>query len=137
MSGFRIRRYLAEGIRLLRPLDFLVLIAAAGVIVAFSFLSIERGGPGTNVEIQTDAGRFVYSLDRDLELSFSGPIGESIVHIHDGAVRFVESPCRDNICVAAGALTEVGQWAACLPNRVFVSVVGDPAETGSVDATSF
>lgn len=122
---------------MVRPLDFVVFVVAAGVITAFSLVSLDRGGPGTTVEIHTDQGRFVYALDQDADLSFSGPIGESIVHIHDGSVRFISSPCRDKICVAAGALTEAGQWAACLPNRVFVTVLGESDDPDAVDATAF
>lgn len=137
MRQGRFGRYLSAGLRTARPLDLVVLIVAAGVITAFSLVSLERGGPGALVEIHSDAGRFVYSLDQDAELTFAGPIGDSVVHIHDNSVYFVASPCRDKICIAAGALTEAGQWAACLPNRVFVTVLGENNDPNAVDATAF
>lgn len=137
MSGFRLRRFFVEGVRFLRPLDLVVFLVAAGVIVAFSLFSVERGGAGAMVEIHTESGRYLYPLEEDVELSFEGPLGVSEVRIHDGEVRFTASPCRDKICITAGELTDVGQWAACLPNRIFVTVIGVQDEAGAVDATSF
>lgn len=134
------RRRLLQIIRSLptRPYDFVVFAVGAAIIVAFSMLAIERGGPATRVEIQSDEGTFVYSLDQDQELRFDGPLGESVVQIQDGSVRFVASPCRDKICIAAGKLSASGQWAACLPNRVFVTVAGAREDAATdVDATAF
>lgn len=122
----------------LRPYDIVVFAVAGAVIVAFSLFAVGQGGPGSTVEVKSDAGTFIYSLEDERELFFTGPLGDTVVEIGDGSVRFTESPCRDKICIAAGALAEAGQWAACLPNRVFIRVTGDPAADGSgVDATAF
>ena len=129
------RRFLRD--HPIKPYDYVVFAVAASIIVAFTVFAVERGGPATTVEVRSDEGDFVYALDQDRVLSFSGPLGETVVHIQDGTVRFVSSPCRDKICIAAGALTEGGQWAACLPNRVFVTITGDGATPTDVDATAF
>lgn len=134
------RRMILEFLRnlKLRPYDVVVFVVAAAVIVAFSVFAVGQGGPASTVEVKSDAGTFVYSLEEERELFFTGPLGDTVVEIGNGSVRFTESPCRDKICIAAGELTEAGQWAACLPNRVFISVTGDPAADGSgVDATAF
>ncbi|TVR67242.1 MAG: NusG domain II-containing protein [Spirochaetaceae bacterium] len=122
----------------LKPYDFLVLLVAAGVIVAFSLLALERSGPPVTVEIRSDRGDRVYALAEDRTITVSGPLGDTILEIRDGAVRFVDSPCRDRICVAAGELSATGQWAACLPNRVFATVTGAPIPGAEgVDASTF
>lgn len=122
----------------LRPYDAVVLLVAVAVIVGFSYVALGQGGPASTVEVKSDAGTFVYSLEEDRVIRFNGPLGETVVEIGDGAARFTASPCRDKICIAAGELTEAGQWAACLPNRVFLTVTGDPPADGSgVDATAF
>ncbi len=123
--------------RIIKPLDYLVFLVAIGVVVGFSLYSIDQSGPGASVEVQTDDGLFLYSLAQDSTHDFSGPIGQSAIEIVDGKVRFVYSPCRDQICVAAGHLDASGQWAACLPNRIFVTVVGNTQGTDGVDATAF
>jgi hypothetical protein len=122
---------------IVRPLDIVALVFAALVIVAFSAFSLDQAGPGAIVEIQADTGRYLYSLDEEVELIVGGPIGESVIRIGDGHVYFQSAPCRDQICVAAGHLSEAGQWAACLPNRVFVTVLGEAQDEDAIDATAF
>jgi hypothetical protein len=45
----------------------------------------------------------------------------------------LDSPCPDKICVAAGAIVRTGQFIACLPNRVSVTLEGrdDPPTDGT------
>lgn len=126
---------LIGGVRL-KPYDWVVFVVAILVVVAFSLLALDRTGTASSVLVRTDEGDFIYPLDRDATFEVDGPLGVSIIEIADGSVRFVDSPCRDRICVAAGELSEAGQWAACLPNRVFVSVTGDTGER-EVDASTF
>lgn len=122
----------------LKPYDFVVFLLAAVVIVAFTVLAVERGGPPVTVEIRSDRGDHVYPLAENRVIVVPGPLGDTILEIRDGAVRFVDSPCRDKICVAAGELSATGQWAACLPNRVFATVTGAPVpDEGGVDASTF
>lgn len=121
----------------LRPYDIVVIIVAIAVIVAFSRFAVQQGGPAQSVEIRADAGEFVYPIDEDRTVSVDGPLGTTVIVIEDGTVRFTESPCRDKICIAAGHLEHAGEWTACLPNRVFLSVVGAAEEERPVDATAF
>lgn len=123
----------------LKPYDYVVFAVAILVIVAFSVLAVEQSGPPTTVEIRSDDGDRLYSLSEDRTISVPGPLGDTVLEIRDGAVRFLESPCRDKICIAAGFLDRTGQWAACLPNRVFATVTGTPtaADPDGVDASTF
>lgn len=121
----------------LRPYDYVILVISALVIVAFSTLALGQGGAAALVEIRSDAGDFVYALNEDREVVFEGPLGDTVVRIEANTVRFTESPCRDKICIAAGALSEAGQWAACLPNRVFITVTGGEPDERGVDGATF
>ena len=121
----------------LRPYDYVVLAIAVLVIAVFSYFALQQGGPAQSVEIRSDQGDFIYPLDQDRELRVAGPLGESVVVIEDGTVRFIESPCRDKVCISAGRLSHSGDWSACLPNRVFVSVSGAAGPDSPVDATAF
>lgn len=121
----------------LKPYDFVVFLVAILVVLAFSVLAIDRGGPPSTVEIRSTDGDRVYSLSEDRVITVSGPLGDTILEVSQGTVRFVASPCRDQICVAAGELRETGQWAACLPNRVFVTVTGAGDAEDGVDASTF
>ena len=65
------------------------------------------------------------SLREDRQLNVEGPLGTSVIEIHDGKVRFVHSPCRGKQCIHSGWLQHSGDFAACLPNRISVAVLGN------------
>ena len=123
----------------LRPLDIFAFVFAVAVIVGFSLYAVDQGGADNSVVVETDEGTFLYPLDEDRTLEFEGPLHEhTVVEIKDGQARFVSSPCRDKICIAAGWLERDQQWAACLPNRVFVQVrKSEEEEENGLDAGTF
>lgn len=45
----------------------------------------------------------------------------------DGSIAFTESDCRDKICVNAGKQHLAGQFAACLPNQVYIKIISKDA----------
>ncbi len=114
--------------RQLRPLDVLAIILAIGVVTAVSVQAASGGIQGSQVQVESEEGTFVYALSQQVQASVEGPIGHTHFEVVDGRVRVTESPCRDQICVAGGWIGRTGEWVACLPNRVFVRVVaGDDA----------
>lgn len=121
----------------IRLLDAVIILVAAVAIGGFSYYAVGQSGPARSAEIKSDDGTFLYPLSEDRTISVAGPLGDSIIVIEDGHVHFSESPCRDKICIAAGDLSHSGEWTACLPNRVFLTVTGLPAEDSPVDATAF
>ncbi len=44
--------------------------------------------------------------------------------VEPGAVSFLRSDCRDQICVRTGKLTKAGQTAVCLPAKISVRIIG-------------
>ena len=120
----------------LRPLDILVALAAAGAI---AFAAVSAYGPGSGPVIAVLKGRdgeWVYPLSTDREVRVAGPLGDTVVEIRGKAVRIVASPCPNKTCIAAGAIDRPGQWLACLPNQVFVSVEGRRSD-GGIDASAY
>ena len=122
---------------MIRPFDILAAAIAIGAVVGVSLFAYSGRVSASEVRIEGDEGVFLYTLDQTREIAISGPIGETRIEIDDGRVRVIESPCRDKICIAAGWLETNGQWAACLPNRVFVRVDGDSHEHDEVDAQTY
>lgn len=113
----------------LKPYDFVAFAVAIAIIGTFSWHAYSSRGAAAVVEIRGEGQRLLYPLDQDRTLTVRGPLGESVVEISAGRVRVVSSPCRDQICVLAGWISSAGQWAACLPNRVFVTVQGPIDDT--------
>jgi hypothetical protein len=65
-----------------------------------------------------------YDLNQTRELHIKGPIGESIIIINQGKVRFKQSPCHNQYCVHQGWLSHAGEVAICLPNQVSLQLLG-------------
>ena len=78
---------------------------------------------------------WVFPLDAEELVIVDGPLGETGVKISGGRAAIVSSPCGGQTCVAAGEIHKNGQWAACLPNRVFLLVEGEGGD--AVDAASW
>ncbi|MDR1625648.1 MAG: NusG domain II-containing protein [Spirochaetia bacterium] len=114
-------------------------LALGAALSFFSFLYAYGGEPGGGrLYIQDGTQTLVYSLDEELEVSASGPLGETRIALRGGEASVLDSPCRDKLCISMGHIGKRGGWIACLPNRVFLRVEGQkPAEGGDVDAASY
>lgn len=67
----------------------------------------------------------IFSLKTNKRVQIQGKLGPSTIEIHNGKVRFVESPCQGKQCVHTGWLNHGGEFAACLPNAISLLVLGD------------
>ena len=47
------------------------------------------------------------------------------IEIKDGAIRFYDVACPDQICVATGFISRDGEVAVCMPNRAALTVVDE------------
>jgi hypothetical protein len=117
-----------------KPLDIVAIALSLAVIAGFS-IGAYGGGDAGQVVIEASGTRYHFPISRDRVERVSGPLGDTIVAIEGGTVRVVDSPCPDKICVAAGRISHTGQFVACLPNRVSVSLEGRDEPT--VDGTAF
>jgi hypothetical protein len=117
-----------------KPLDIVAIALSLAVIAGFS-IGAYGGGDAGQVLIEASGTRYHFPISRDRVERVSGPLGDTIVAIEGGTVRVVDSPCPDKICVAAGRISHTGQFVACLPNRVSVSLEGRDEPT--VDGTAF
>lgn len=113
----------------------LPIIMLASLAAAAAGLAV-YGGPAASVrlEIEAPGERWVYSLEEDRIVSVPGPLGETLVEIHDGEARIVESPCPNQTCVAAPGISHKGEWNACLPNEIIIRVAGDDRAEDGLDA---
>ncbi len=107
---------------LVKPFDILIIVLLCVVLVAISIM-VYSGDEGlAMVEIKTAETRHLYPLDEDRQLTVSGPLGDTVIEIKNRQVRILASPCRGKLCIQKGALENNGDWSACLPNRVYVTI---------------
>lgn len=108
---------------MLRPADYLVVALAAALVAALAVQQWRPAVTATTAElVSATGGRIVLDLGRDGQHRVRGRRGDSVVEVADGRVRFVESPCRHQVCIAAGWLERDGDFAACAPNGVALQV---------------
>ncbi len=84
------------------------------------------------VVIRADGKTYRYSLNQNHQVTIPGTIGESIVEIKDGRVRFLSSPCPNHTCMR-GSISRYPESLVCLPNDVIVQIEGE----GETDAVTF
>jgi hypothetical protein len=120
--------------KVVKPFDYTVLVLAA-IVTLLAFVSAYSGGKdGDLVSVKGGGNNWLFPLSAGERIAVSGPLGETVVEIQGGKARIVSSPCTNQTCVAAGTIHIPGQWTACLPNRVMVSI---PETDGSPDAVSW
>jgi hypothetical protein len=124
----------------IRPLD-IGITALALMAVLFSAIRVYTPGSGAaRVVLEGDGRRWEFPLDAAETIAVSGPLGDTVVELRGKEARVISSPCVGQTCVAAGAIHNRGQWIACLPNQVMVSVWanGPPGKGESeLDASSW
>ncbi len=115
--------------------DIISLAFSLVLLVCFFLLSSSLRDEDGYLLVQDISGESLYPLSEDREIRVEGPAGLSVIVVEDGSARFESSACRDSLCVHMGSIDQGGEWAACLPNRVFIYIEGgEPDET---DALSY
>lgn len=106
--------------------DGVVLTLAVLLLVGLYALLWQAEGHGAEAVVMVDGKRWArLDLFHDQDLEAPGPLGHSHIQVRNGRVRFVDSPCPNKLCVHTGWLSEGGETAICLPNRVSVKIPGN------------
>jgi hypothetical protein len=74
---------------------------------------------------------YFYPLNAAKTIRVKGALGDTVVCTGGGEAWIIYSPCRNQICVSAPPVRGKGQWTACLPNQVMISI-----ESGGMKTTS-
>lgn len=106
-----------------------IILGAALLLIALSvFLFVEctrTGGELVTVELDgEEIGR--YPLDTDKRVPLKD--GKNVLVIEDGKAYMESADCPDKVCVRTGKISRVGEQIVCLPNRVFIRVIGEGDE---------
>ncbi|MDR2534845.1 MAG: NusG domain II-containing protein [Treponema sp.] len=114
-----------------KPFDFGALGAVLSVTVLSAVFIYAGKGSQQRVIIKGPKDQWLFPQDAVEIISVPGPLGDTLVAIQDKQVRVKASPCDNQTCVAAGAIQFRGQWIACLPNKVLVSIGEGEQDTPS------
>jgi hypothetical protein len=75
----------------------------------------------------------VVPLSLDQQIEVPGPLGISIIAIHDRKARIASDPSPRQYCVRQGWLQQAGEIALCLPNQVSVELTGSRKKYDSLN----
>ncbi len=111
---------------------FAVIAAACIAFLAVRYLTREEGA---TVVVEVNGEEFgTYSLNKDQEIDINGT---NVLIIADGGAFMSQADCPDKLCISQGVISSNGQMIICLPNRVFVQVIDEQEDDGSlVDAVA-
>ena len=97
--------------------DLVLILVLAGLHGAALFTG---GGAARNAHILSPQGEQLLSLQQPRQLRVAGALGDTVLEVRDGKVRFLESPCRRKYCIHGGWIGRAGARLVCLPNKVAV-----------------
>ncbi|TCO79991.1 NusG domain II-containing protein [Marinisporobacter balticus] len=58
--------------------------------------------------------------------------GHSIIEVGGDGAKFLESDCKDQLCVKMGKITKANQTSICLPNRVSIKLISKKSDVDSI-----
>lgn len=98
---------------------FLILIILAVLV----FINTDKGAKAV-IYLGDEVIKEVY-LDEDQEFIIQGKISEMTIVVSDGKIKVLESGCSNQICVNDGFISYDTQMITCLPNEVYIKIIGD------------
>ncbi len=63
-----------------------------------------------------------YPLNKDRVIKAKGPIGTTVITIHNGQAAITAAPCPHKFCQRMGPIPRHGDVMVCIPNRIIVEV---------------
>ena len=105
--------------------------ADLGIDAGSTYIASDTGDAAATLYavIQNSDGFYqVLSLGEDTTVTVTGSLGTNIIEVANGRVRCLESDCSNQTCVKQGWVSGRGQTVVCLPHKLIVQVVADPAD---------
>jgi len=114
--------------------DSIAILCATLLLAGLYYIFWQPQVDATHARItDSDKNIKVVDLSYSQELHIKGRLGDSILKIKDGKIRFTHSPCKGKVCIHRGWLKYSGETMACLPNKVFVELTGGMKKFDSIN----
>ena len=115
--------------------DVVIIMLSLGLTVSSAFAAYIKPQTTAQVLIEGINQKWVFPLDTEETVRVRGPLGETVVRIHEKEVWVESSPCENQTCVAMGHVK--WGWVACLPNNVFFMIEGTDELGNNPDSTAW
>ena len=130
---------ICKAVKFLKPIDIILFLIALALTVFSAHAAYLQPQGRKSVLMRSENRESVYYMNNndDETVSLEGQLGHTVVRIENGKAWVESSPCENQTCVATGAISRAGQWAACLPNSVLIMIQSDSTKDNDVDAVSW
>ena len=119
----------------IRATDIVMIIAL--LVAAAAFIPFMGAQSRDTVLVYKGADVIAeYPLDEDKMFYVDGVNGRLEIEIKDEQVRVRSAPCRNQICVKTGWISEPYEQIVCAPNLVFVLIKSEHEEK-EIDAVTY
>ncbi|MBA1335223.1 MAG: hypothetical protein HPY66_0845 [Firmicutes bacterium] len=111
---------------------FVLLIAVSGMLFLRWFRDSEEGTYAVIYVNGEEYKRIDLRDEQPGELTVQSPWGYNTIEIGKNRIRIKDASCPDKLCVKEGWLSRANEMAVCMPNRVYVKIIGGETEIDDV-----
>lgn len=104
-------------------LDIVISLLLFFLVIAILYFQFFGSSKNEELSISTSKENYFYNLNQKIILNFQGDEGITKIEIDNGKFRFVESPCKNKICIKQGWVSIQKFPVICLPNRVSAYII--------------
>ena len=115
-----------------------VAVILAIVVFAWGFVLLSSASAGTGssaIVHDGDGGTTKLSLAEDTAKTFTTSYGTNTVVVKNGEVHVESADCDNQDCVHQGTISTAGKQIICLPHKLWIEIVSDEGESGSMDTS--
>ena len=106
----------------IRFFDVIILAVIISFITLTALFIYSSDNSALYLSVRTPKGDWIYPMNTDISFVVEGETGPVSIKIENSEAFVVSSTCSNKTCITAPKLKNHGDWNACLPNKVFLSV---------------
>lgn len=108
-----------------KPADILILIVVFTVAYFWSTSDSHSDETPTQLRIVTEVSDDTISLFIDTLITHKNVT----IEVHNSTAAIIESDCPTGLCVQTGYIHTPGQISVCMPNGVWIEILGEESTT--------
>ena len=103
---------------------FMILFIALIIVGYFVFRSFSDEKVFAEIYYEGEIIETVNLTEKEEKKIVTGENSSVVIVAKDGSIYFEKSTCPDKVCIKSGKLSENGDFASCLPEKVVIKVSG-------------
>lgn len=103
----------------------LIIVILIIALVSFLFLYLTPNKNLVAYVYHNDDVVLQIDLKKDDSYIVQGDIGDVYIEVKNSKIRVLQSDCPDHICINQGYISKANQTITCLPNKIYIIIVGN------------